>query len=150
MPFSPDRRTVLRTGLVLSAACAWRSVQGCEVQADFLRVVHPWTRATAADASSAVLCMRLVDITEDDRLVGASSPIATGAEMGGAEAGRAVDVALPRGSAIELHEGGIHLRLTGLRHGLQAGREYPLTLQFERSGTVLARLSVDFTAMRFG
>lgn len=150
MPFSPDRRHALRNGLLLGAAFTWRPVQACEVQADFLRVVHPWTRATAADASSAVLCMRLVDITEDDRLVGASSPIATGAEMGGAEAGRAVDVALPRGSAIELHEGGIHLRLTGLRHGLQAGREYPLTLQFERSGTVLARLSVDFTAMRFG
>ena len=143
------RRHVLRTGFALGAACALRPARACEFYSGTLRITHPWTRATAADASSAVLCMRLDEVTEDDRLIGVSTPVASGAEMGSPDAGRAVDLSVPRGSVMELHEAGVHLRLTGLHQPLQTGREYPLTLQFERSGTVLARLSVDYTAMRF-
>jgi hypothetical protein len=47
-----------------------------------------------------------------------------------------------------MHEQGLHLQLTGLRLGLEAGRSYPLELQFARSGLVRAVLSVDFP--RFG
>lgn len=143
-----DRRNwmTLATGLSLG----WMAPRAfaCEVQADFLRVTHPWTRATAPDATRAVLCMKLDEITAIDRLIGASTPIATGAEMGG-EPGRAVDVPLAPGDVVDMHDSGLHLVLTGLRHGLQVGRDYPLQLEFERSGTVLARLSVDFPTMRF-
>ena len=34
--------------------------------------------------------------------------------------------------------------LVGLRHALMVAREYPLTLVFERSGSVQATLSVDY------
>ncbi len=149
MNFRPARRHVLRTGLALGAACALRPARACEIYTGVLRVTHPWTRATAADARTAVLCMKLDEVSEADRLIGVSTPVAEGAEMGGAEPGRAVDLAVPAGSVLEMHESGVHLRLTGLRHALQVGRDYPLQLEFERSGTVLARLSVDFTAMRF-
>lgn len=149
MRFHPARRHLLRTGLALGAVCALRPARACEYQADYLRVTHPWTRATAADASTAVLCMRLDEVTATDRLIGASTPVASAVEMGGALGGQPVDLLVPQGSVVELHEDGPHLRLTGLRHALQTGREYPLTLEFERSGTVLARLSVDFTALRF-
>lgn len=145
----PTRRHFLCSALAGSAALAVPAVQACEFSTGLLRVTHPWTRATAEGADSAVLCMRIDEVLQDDRLIGALSPVATGAEMAGHEAGSAVDVPLPAGSAIEMHEDGLHLRLTGLRHGLLAGREYPLTLTFERSGLLLARLSVDFTAMRF-
>lgn len=144
-----SRRHLLRAGLAVGAATVLRPAQACEFQAEMLRVIHPWTRATAADATTAVLCMKFDEVIASDRLIGASSPVASGAEMGGEERGRAVDVAVPEGSVTELHEDGVHLRLTGLRHALHAGRSYPLTLEFERSGTVLAQLSVDFTAMRF-
>jgi len=149
MRLLPVRRHFLRTGLVLGAACALRPAQACEYQADYLRVTHPWTRATNADATTAVLCMRLDEVTESDRLIAVETPVATGAEMGVAESGRAVDLAVPKGSVIDMHDAGLHLRLTGLRHPLQVGREYALRLDFERSGTVLARLSVDFPTMRF-
>lgn len=137
----------LATGFGLGGALP--RALACEVQADYLRVTHPWTRATAPDASQAVLCMKIDEITADDRLIGASTPLATGVEMGGGEPGRPVDVPLAPGQVLDMHDSGLHLVLTGLRHGLQVGRDYPLQLQFERSGTVLARLSVDFPTMRF-
>ena len=149
MGASHHRRTVLRWSLASAAATALPAARACEYYTGTLRVTHPWTRATAADATTAVLCMRIDEVQEDDRLISVATPVAEGAEMGGSEAGMRVDVPIPQGSLLELTDSGLHVRLTGLRHALQVGREYPLTLGFERSGLVLARLSVDFTAMRF-
>lgn len=145
----PHRRTVLRASLAACTLGMWPAARACEFFAGHLRVSHPWTRATVAGATTAVLCMRIDEVQEADRLVGARTPVATGVEMGGPEAGRPVDLPIAEGSVLELFEEGTHLRLTGLQHGLQVGREYPLHLEFERAGLVLARLSVDFTAMRF-
>ena len=143
------RRRFVLLGVALGSGWGGSGVLACEVQAEFLRVTHPWSRATAADATRAVLCMRIDEITAADRLIGATTPLATGVEMGGGEPGRAVDVPLQPGQVIDLHDSGMHLMLTGLRHGLQVGRDYPLALQFERSGTLLARLSVDYPTMKF-
>lgn len=144
-----QRRSIVRAGLAACVLAAWPSARACEFHAGNLRVTHPWTRATALDAQTAVLCMRIDEVVEADRLIGARTPVATGAEMGGPEHGRPVDVPIAQGSVIELFEEGLHLRLTGLRHGLQVGREYPLELEFERTGLLLARLSVDFSTLRF-
>lgn len=144
-----QRRTLLRAGLAAGATWVAPTARACEFQTGLLRVTHPWTRATDAGATVAVLCMRFDEVSEDDRLIGASTPVAQGAEMGGPEAGRPVSVPIAKDTLLELSEAGVHLRLTGLSHPLQVGREYPLTLQFEKSGLLLARLSVDFTAMRF-
>ena len=146
---SPSRRTTLRMAAAACAAWALPPAHSCEFHTGSLRVTHPWTRATTGDATVAVLCMRIDEVTEDDRLIGARMPLATAAEMGGPAEGRPVDVPITAGSQLELHEAGVHLRLTGLTQTLQVGREYPLTLEFERSGLVLARLSVDYTALRF-
>jgi copper(I)-binding protein len=146
---SPNRRTALRLGVTACAAWALPPAHSCEFHTGSLRVTHPWTRATTGDATVAVLCMRIDEVTEDDRLIGARMPLASGAEMGGPDQGSAVDVPVAAGSQLDLHEAGVHLRLTGLTQTLQVGREYPLTLEFERSGLVLARLSVDFTPLRF-
>lgn len=145
------RRCLLRASGVglLGLGLGTRRARACEVQAEFLKVIHPWTRATAEGAEHAVLCMRIDEVTAPDRLIGVSTPLATGAEMGGGDPGRPVDVPLAPGEIVDMHDSGLHLLLTGLRQGLQVGREYPLDLQFERSGTVLARLSVDFPRMRF-
>ena len=146
---SPNRRTALRLGAAACAVWALPPARSCEFHTGSLRVTHPWTRATTDDASVAVLCMRIDEVTEDDRLIGARMPLATGAEMGGPDEGRPVDVPIAAGSQLDMHEAGLHLRLTGLTQPLQVGREYALTLEFERSGLVLARVSVDYTALRF-
>ena len=144
---SKQRRIILRAGLATCAAWFVTPARACEYQTGLLRVTHPWTRATAHDATVAVLCMRFDEVSQADRLIGVSTPVASGAEMSGV--GGPVNVAIAQGSEFELTEAGLHVRLTGLKQALQVGREYPLTLEFERAGTLLANLSVDHTAMRF-
>jgi copper(I)-binding protein len=59
--------------------------------------------------------------------------------------GQAVDVPIAAGTTLDMHEQGVHLRLTPLRHAIHMGRSYPLRLTFARSGVVHATLSVDYT-----
>lgn len=136
---------------VLGACGVWRPASACEFYTGTLKITHPWTRATAPSESSAVLCMRIDEVTEPDRLIGVTTPFSDGAEMGQGEPGRPLDFAIARGSVIEMSEDGPHVRLTKLRHALQTGRDYPIALHFEHSGVVHARLSVDFpyTPVRF-
>lgn len=142
------RRQLLRTGLAAGALLAMPSARACEFFAAHLRITHPWTRASAPGATSAMVCMRFDEVTLSDRLIGVASPVAESAAMsglvGGVTIGGPVNLAIPADQLITLSEAGPHIRLIGLRHELLVAREYPLTLVFERSGTVQATLSVDY------
>jgi len=144
MHHQPTRRRLLRHGLAVAGAAALPAARACEVQAEFLRITHPWTRATAPDAGFAVLCMRIDDVTEDDRLLGVQTPVADGVWLHDAPDGQPLDLPIAAGSRIEMHEQGLHLRLGPLRLVLEAGRSHPMELRFARSGVVRATLSVDF------
>ena len=144
MPSMPERRRLLRQGLAVAGALALPAARACEVQAEFLRITHPWTRGTAPDDQFAVLCMRIDEVVADDRLIGVQTPVADGVWLPDAPPGQPLDLAIPAGSHIEMHEQGLHLRLAPLRMPLHAGRSYPLQLSFARSGVVRATLSVDF------
>ena len=139
-----NRRRLLGGGAALVGGLLLPSAKACEVQAEFLRVTHPWTRATAPDAPFGVLCMRIDEVTADDRLIGVLSPVADGIALAGAAPGQALDLPIPTGSDIEMHERGLHLQLTPLRLQLHAGRSYPLQLTFARSGVVFTTLFVDY------
>jgi copper(I)-binding protein len=147
-----QRRTVLQAGLALCASLVLPSARGCEFFTSTMRITHPWTRATAPDATSAVLCMKFDQVTETDRLIGVETPVATGAELVGQQAGAAVSQAvnflIPAGRETLLSDEGTHIRLVGLTQPLFVGRSYPLELAFEKSGTVLATLNVDFLGLR--
>ncbi|WP_341892848.1 copper chaperone PCu(A)C [Variovorax sp. YR752] len=142
------RRSVLRTGLALCASLALPQARACEYFADGLRITHPWTRATAPGATTAVLCMGFDEVLVDDRLIAVETPVAEGAEMGGLSAGREVNFAIPAGQSSALGEHGSFVRLVGLKHPLEVGRTYPLNLGFERAGLVIATLNVDFARFR--
>jgi copper(I)-binding protein len=148
MACSLHRRNVLRAGLALCAPLALPDAHACEYFADGLRVSHPWTRATPPGATTAVLCMGFDEVAADDRLIAVETPVAAGAEMGGATAGGAVNFVIPAGQASALSEHGSFVRLVGLRHALEIGRTYPLTLGFERAGLVIASLNVDYARFR--
>lgn len=147
--FKRQRRLALQAASATCLGWALPQARACEYETGLLRITHPWVRATSADATTAVMFMRLDEVNTADRLIGVSTPVASGAEMGGPEPGVAVSIPVPVGSVTELGEHGLHVRLTGLKHPLQAGRNYALTLEFERSGTVLARLTVEFPTQRF-
>lgn len=109
-----------------------------------LTVIHPWTGATEPGQTSVVVSMKFEDVTETDRLIGVRTPVAEGAELGGTGAGKALDFEIPAGRDSELRADGTYLRLTGLTMPLYQGREYPLTLVFEKAGPIRCALLIDF------
>ncbi len=141
------RRTLLHAGAagVVGAlgVCA-TPARACEFFSTTMRIVHPWTRQTADEAESAVVCMQFEDVRRDDRLIAMQTPVATGAEMGGALARPHVDFAIPQGVNTALSERGTYVRLTGLVMPLLVGRAYPLTLLFEHGGEAVGLLTVDY------
>lgn len=138
------RRGVLGAGLALGASLVLPA-RACEYNSSNLRITHPWTRATDGDTRTAVLCMKFDEVRQDDRLIAVQTPVAEGVEMGGTQAGGAVDFAIPAGRETLLSEAGPHLRLLGLKFPLEVARSYPLTLVFQRGGAVEATLNVDYT-----
>lgn len=138
------RRGALVAGLALGASLVGRPASACEYFGPTLRVTHPWTRATAPGATTAMVCMKFDEVTQADRLIRVETPVATGADMGGQLAGPRVDFAVPEGRETLLSETGTYLRLTGLNFPLEVGRSYPLVLVFERGGVMNATVTVDF------
>lgn len=131
---------MLRGGLALGCALLAPSARACEFGVSTLTIVHPWVRATAPGATSAVVCMTFKDVLESDRLVGARTPIAARAELNGPDGA----IAIPAGSVTHLTERGGEFLLHDLEFALQMGQQFPLTLEFEKGGAVRTDLSVDF------
>jgi len=143
------RRTLLHGGLATATALLAPQARACEFFTTTLRVWHPWTRAAAADAAAVTICLRFDEVHQADRLIGVASPVATGARLLGAGPGEAVNLPIPAGQETALGEDGVLLQLVGLRHELALGRSYPLTLTFERGGSLQATLNTDYTPLRF-
>ena len=140
------RRDVLRAALAAGAAVLLpaASARACEFFCTSLRITHPWTRASAAGATTAVVSMRFDEVTEDDRLIHVETPMAAAVELVSKGAARPVDFLIPAGQESAFTETGVHIRLTGLRQPLEMACTYPLTLTFEKGGVVEADLSVDY------
>jgi copper(I)-binding protein len=144
MTHSLDRRHLLRAAVAGGLVACLPRARACEFFATNLRVTHPWTRASAAGASTAIVSMKFDEVTQADRLIAVETPVASGAEMGGLRTDSRVNFALAAGQNYALSEAGIYIRLLGLKQPLELGRSYPLTLVFEHSGAVSAELSVDY------
>lgn len=140
-----NRRKALHAGFALGTWLLVPKASACEFVTQTMKIIHPWTRASAPDATTAKVMMTFQDVRVTDRLIGAETPVAGGAEIGGASSAAGVDLVLPEGQTTTLSESGVHLLLTDLQVPLQVGREYPLRLRFELAGVVQAKLSVDYT-----
>lgn len=148
MNFKMNRRGVLHIGAGMAAALHLPAVRAHEFFSSSLTVLHPWTRASAEGATSAIVSMKFEDVVEADSLVGAQSPVCDGAEFGGvgvpSNPSRGYEFQISKGSLAELSEAGTFLRLTGLKFPLELGREYPLTLVFAKAGPLRAALLIDY------
>jgi copper(I)-binding protein len=154
-----SRRQALRLGLLaLGAAMLAPRARACEFFALNLRVTHPWTRVTAADAPFAIVCMKIDQVRARDRLIGVETPVATSAQIGGISTGVFADrvknlpnphlpmlnLPIEPGQDLIMSEAGVHVRLLGLTQPLLIGRSYPMRLVFEKSGPLEAELNVDY------
>ncbi len=143
MSSSIHRRGVLSIGLACSASLLCGKARAHEIITSTMRVTHPWSRATAPGETFAMLCMKFDEVAESDRLVRVDSPVASGADMGGAGAAPTVDFPIPHGQESYLEEGQTYVRLVGLKFPLEVGRSYPLLLGFEKGGVYNTTFSVD-------
>ena len=116
-----------------------------------IEVEHPWSRATAASTSTGVVYMVLNNEgKEPDRLVSATTPAADKVELhtqvsdNGVMRMRPVDtVEIAPGSSTRLKPGALHMMLVGLKQPLKKGKAFPLTLTFEKAGSVTVQVAVQ-------
>ena len=139
-PIKPLATALLAATLALAAPL----LRAHEFFTGKLTVIHPWTTATEPGQTSAVVSIKFEDVTETDRLVGVRTPVAEGAELGGTGASTTLDFEIPAGRDTQLRADGTYLRLTGLTMPLHQGREYPLTLVFQKAGPIRCALLIDF------
>ncbi|GHC60296.1 copper chaperone PCu(A)C [Limoniibacter endophyticus] len=135
----------LLLSLVASAAAAH------EYKVGNLEIGHPWSRATLPGAVVGGGYLTITNNgTEDDRLVGGTTPVAKKVEIhemkmdGGVMQMRQLDggVAIPAGQTVKLDTGGYHLMLQELNAPLEKDTRVPLTLVFEKAGSVQVELAV--------
>jgi copper(I)-binding protein len=140
----PCRRQALQVGLALGTSLLLPSARACEFFTPTLRVTHPWTRASVKGATTAIVCMKIDQVTKPDRLIGVETPVAAGADIVGIEGRSGVNLLLFKGQDTVLGESGIQLRLLDLTQPLQIARTYPMRLYFEKGGVLDAELNVDY------
>jgi copper(I)-binding protein len=116
-----------------------------------MRVEHPSARPTPPGARTGGVYFTLHNAGgEPDRLVRVASPVADSAELhvmtmdGNVMRMRAVPaIDVPAGARVALGSGGYHVMLVGLHRPLVAGASVPLTLTFERAGSIEVTADVE-------
>lgn len=116
-----------------------------------LKIDHPWARASAGAAANGAAYMTITTTANTpDRLIKAASPVAGKVELhthvveGDIMRMRpvqAIDVNV--GEPAVLKPGGLHVMLIGLSAPLKQGESFPLTLSFEKAGSVTVEVAVE-------
>jgi hypothetical protein len=115
-----------------------------------IEISQAWARATAAGAKVGGAYVTIVNHgTADDRLTGAASPIAakvtlhtTQEENGVMKMRPLAEVPVKAGATVTFQPGGMHIMLVDLTRPLKVGETFPLTLSFDKAGSVPATVTV--------
>jgi len=117
-----------------------------------LEIGHPWSRATPGQARTGAGYMTITNTgTAADRLVKAETPVSGTVELhlmavkDGVMTMREVEggIEIPAGETVTLAPGGLHVMMMGLKSKLVEGETFPLTLTFEKAGTVTVEIKVE-------
>ena len=137
------RRLILALGLLAPFAVH------AAAQPSTMRAEQPWARATAPRQTVGGVYVTLISPV-DDRLLGASSPVAGHAEVHEMTMDGIVmkmreltdGLKLPAGQAVALPPGGLHVMLVGLQKPLVAGQVIPVQLRFEHAAPLDLQVQV--------
>ena len=138
------------------------AVAGIAVAHDFkvgaLVIDHPYALPTPGGVRNGAAYFRSISNTgaAPDRLIGASTPVATSVEFhrskmdGNVMRMRAIDgIALPAGSDVKMrHDGELHLMLMGVKEPLTVGMRFPMVLRFEHTGELEVSVGVQKPSVR--
>lgn len=116
-----------------------------------IAIENPWARATAGRAANGAGFMKLVNSgSTDDRLIKAETGVAKKTELhthmmeGDVMKMRPVPaIDLPAGQSVMLKPGGLHVMMMGLHDPLKQGESFPVTLTFEKAGTVTVDVPIQ-------
>lgn len=130
--------TLVALGLFAQAA------QAMEYRVKDVTISHPWARATAGPARAGAAYLTIANHgTTMDRLLAVATPAAKRAmvhttlmEQGVMKMRPVKAVEVNPGEPTVLRPGGMHVMLMGLAAPLKEGQSFPLTLTFEKAGTV--------------
>ena len=138
--------------LLLIAALVWSGASLAHgYKLGDLEIGHPWTRATAPTAPTAGGFLSITNKgTTADRLIAVRTPAAENAQIhemkmdGNVMRMRELEkgVEIPAGATVTLAPGGVHLMLMGLKGPLVKDTKVPLTLVFEKAGSIDVELAV--------
>jgi hypothetical protein len=123
-----------------------------------VQIENPWSRATPPGSKIAVGYLTIVNKSgSDDRLTGASSPLAAKVEthvtmrQGDVMKMREVEgYKVPANGRYELKPGGAHLMLVDIKRPFKEGDKVPLVLHFDKAGEVKVELPVRASAPAAG
>jgi copper(I)-binding protein len=135
---------------VITLAIGLSAIGSATAGASGIAAEHAWARATPKGATVGAAYVTLVNNgSDDDRLVGASSPTADAVQFhsetnddGVMKMARLAALDVRPGTPVVFKPGSIHIMLLGLKQQLREGESIPLTLSFEKAGplSVTARV----------
>jgi hypothetical protein len=142
------KRTLV--ALVLLALATGSSAFAESVTVGSLTLTDLWTNATPPGEQTANGYLTITNGgSEPDRLIAVSTPMAGTSEIhqmemtGDVMTMTSIDsIEIPAGSSVTLTHHTLHLIFIGLKVPLTEGRELPVTLVFEKAGTVDTVLEV--------
>ena len=117
-----------------------------------IEIGHPWSRATPPTAESGGGFLAITNTgTTPDRLIAVKSPAADKVEIhemkmdGNIMRMREVEkgIEIPPGATVELKPGSFHVMFMGLRAPFAKDAKVPLTLVFEKAGSIDVDLMVQ-------
>jgi len=123
-----------------------------EVTAGSLTITGGFSRATLPNAPVGGGFLTITNTgSEDDRLLSATSPVAGEVQIHEMKMeGDVMKMAqlpdglpIPAGQTVTLQPGGFHLMFMQLKQALVEGTKLPVTLTFEKAGTVEVELDIE-------
>ena len=143
---------MIRVVLALLAALSAVPALALDYKLGAIEISRPWTRATPPTAQSGGGFLAITNSgSTPDRLIAAKSPAADKVEVhemkmdGAVMRMRPVEngIEIPPGGSVELKPGGLHVMFMGLKAPFAKDAKVPLTLVFEKAGTVDIELPVE-------
>lgn len=117
-----------------------------------ITVEQPWSRATPTGATTGAAYLTIANKSGTaDRLTGVSSDVADKAQIHQMKVENGVmqmrevtgGLPVPANGSVVLKPGSYHVMLVGLKKPLTAGGSFPLTLTFEKAGTISVTVPVQ-------
>jgi copper(I)-binding protein len=144
-------RFLLASVLCLAALGAAQAQSNQAQSNSPIEVDAAWARATVAGAPNGVVYLTITNRGGgDDRLTGASTPVADKAEAhtslndnGIMKMRPLADVPVKAGGSVAFKPGGMHIMLMGLKHPLKPGESFPMLLTFDKAGTVKTVVKIE-------